>query len=85
MYVCMCVVYTLTGALRSTNVGDGYRQSLKTQQEGIRVLGDGLGVEAVNRGHIVLRDSSSRFFIPQYTGERIYLYMCCCECVVNVL
>ena len=36
--------------------------------EGIRYLGDGLGSEAPIRGRNMLRDSTNRFFSPQYNG-----------------
>jgi hypothetical protein len=32
------------------------------------MAGDGLGAEAPNRGHIMLRDSANRFFTPHYSG-----------------
>lgn len=40
----------------------------KQRIESIKYLGDGLGTEAPLRGHNMLRDSSNRFFAPQYNG-----------------
>lgn len=53
----------ITGSTR-----DGPGGVTKPRVEGIRRVGDGLGPEAPQRAHIILRDSSSRFFTPQYSG-----------------
>lgn len=40
----------------------------RSRKEGVRYLGDGLGPEAPHRANLLLRDSSNRFFTPQYSG-----------------